>query len=166
MLFVTGTITAFRWLEVGRTTEESIIKLNTYARIYGHLREQNDTKHVLVLKMFPVTDLNELTNHLLEVVHMLLKSQPKLSSQAQSADTTNNDDSMADNNSVSGLTKDQAVIFKIIQAENNSVNGIERSTVISRSPRNILSDANDIIDFLMSEGHIYTTFTNNHFKST
>ena len=65
-----------------------------------------------------------------------------------------------------GLTKDQITVFRIIQAENDTVNGIERKTLKNRVPKNILPIVDDIIDFLTSEGHIYTTFTDDHFKTT
>lgn len=106
-----------------------------------------------------MTTLNELTNHLLEVIFITLRQ--KTSNQYKDSDK---DVPMPDDNL--GLTKDQLAVFRIIQEENDTVNGIERKTLKDRIPKNILPIVDDIIDFLTSEGHIYTTFTDDHFKTT
>ncbi|XP_076276210.1 replication protein A 32 kDa subunit-like [Lasioglossum baleicum] len=161
----TGSITAFRWLESEKTNVAPVLKLNTYVRVYGHLREQNNKKHVLILKMWPLADLNELTNHLLEVTYVMLKAEKLSNTNHEDSNTMQTDNVMA-SDSLSGLTKEQTLVFKIIQAENDSDNGIERHILKSRVPKNILSTIDDIIDFLTSEGHIYTTLTDDHFKTT
>ncbi|KAK9297200.1 hypothetical protein QLX08_008947 [Tetragonisca angustula] len=154
----TGCITCFQWLAVG-SISEPVINLNTYVRVFGHIREQNETKHILILKICPVTTLNELTNHLLEVTFVTLRIQKTSNDQYKDSDVPMLDDNL-------GLTKDQITVFRIIQAENDTVNGIERKTLKNRVPKNILPIVDDIIDFLTSEGHIYTTFTDDHFKTT
>lgn len=161
----TGSITAFRWLESGKTNVTPVFKLNTYVRVYGYLREQNSKKHVLILKMWPLTDLNELINHLLEVTYVMLKAEKSGNTSHEDSNIMQTDDIMTNDN-LSGLTKEQTLVFKIIQAENGSDNGIERHILKSRVPKNILSTIDDIIDFLTSEGHIYTTLTDDHFKTT
>lgn len=105
--------------------------------------------------------LNELTNHLLEVTYAILKSQKMLNKQNKKSNIDNA--FMLDDNFI-GLTEKQSIIFNIIQAENDSENGIERNAIKARVPKNI--DVDNIIDFLTNEGHIYTTLTDNHFKTT
>ncbi|XP_076661681.1 replication protein A 32 kDa subunit-like isoform X2 [Halictus rubicundus] len=162
----TSSITAFRWLESEKTTVAPTLKVNTYVRVYGHLREQNNKKHVLILKMWPLADLNELTNHLLEVTYAMLKSEKLSNTNHDTSNAMQTDDVMTTDNLISGLTKEQTLVFKIIQAENGSENGIERHILKSRVSKNMLSTIDDIIDFLTSEGHIYTTLTDDHFKTT
>ncbi|XP_017764238.1 PREDICTED: replication protein A 32 kDa subunit-like [Eufriesea mexicana] len=156
----TGEITCLQWLK----PEKTIINLNSYVRIYGHLRIQSDKKFIMILKIWSLTDLNELTNHLLEVICMTLKTQKMSNKQNDSLNTNNV--LMRDDTSLSGLTKEQTLVFKVIQAENDSENGIERNALKARVPKIILSYVDDIIDFLTSEGHIYTTLTDDHFKTT
>lgn len=163
---VTGRIAAFRWVGSEEQTGNLIFRLNTYVRVYGYLREQSGKKHVLIVKVWPLTDLNELTNHLLEVTYVTLKME-------KMSDTTNGNVSAMETNSVftsdnnlSGLTREQSFVFKIIQMENDTENGIEKSVLQTRVPKNIAPIVDDIIDFLTSEGHIYTTITDNHFKTT
>nr|XP_033331781.1 replication protein A 32 kDa subunit-like [Megalopta genalis] len=158
----TGTITAFRWLEADKSSEASTFKLNTYVRVYGHLREQDSKKHVLVLKIRALTNLNELTSHLLEVAYIVLKSK-KVGMVTQKK--TDTDDVMTNNN-VGGLTKAQTLVFEIIQAENDSENGIHKSVLTKKVPKSILPKISDILHFLTTEGHIYTTLDEDHYKTT
>lgn len=45
------------------------MKQDTYVRVYGHLRSFNNKRNVVAFKILPVTDMNELTTHLLETIH-------------------------------------------------------------------------------------------------
>ncbi|CAD1479581.1 unnamed protein product [Heterotrigona itama] len=154
----TDHIACFQWI-VPENISEPVINLNTYVRVFGHIKEQNEKKHILIAKICPVATLNELTNHLLEVTFVTLHIQKTSNDQYKDSDVPMPDDNL-------GLTKDQNTVFRVIQAENDSVNGIERKTLKNRVPKNILPIVDDIIDFLTSEGHIYTTCTDDHFKTT
>lgn len=50
---------------------------NTYVRAYGHVRAFQGKHSVVAFKLMPLTDMNELSCHLLEVVHahMVLSQQ-------------------------------------------------------------------------------------------
>lgn len=159
----TGSITAFRWLEADKTPADYGLEMNTYVKVFGFLREQNDKKHILAVKIVPLRDLNELTNHLLEVTYVTLKCE-KLANKGTVSDMYKQESGTVDE--VSGLTRDQTVVFKIIQAQNDTDNGIQRDELKRRVPPNILPQVDGIIDFLTSEGHIYTTLTDDHFKTT
>ena len=51
---------------------------NNYIRIYGHVRAFQDQRNCVAFRTVPVSDLNELTTHMLEVfaTHLQL-SKPK-----------------------------------------------------------------------------------------
>ncbi|XP_076397171.1 replication protein A 32 kDa subunit-like isoform X2 [Megachile rotundata] len=157
--------TGFRWLERMNRPDTSI-NLNSYVRVYGHIKEQNETKYVLALKILPLTKLNELTTHLLEVSYVTLRAEKMFNIEKERTGGTATNDVLLEDNNISGLTKEQALVFKAIQAENDSENGIERRVLKTRIPQNILPYVDDIINFLTSEGHIYTTLTDDHFKTT
>ena len=42
---------------------------NTYVRLYGHMRAFGGKTSVVAFRVVPVVDMNELTMHLLEVMH-------------------------------------------------------------------------------------------------
>ncbi|XP_015182236.1 PREDICTED: replication protein A 32 kDa subunit [Polistes dominula] len=161
----TGAITAVRWLEANKVMPEPSLEINSYVRVVGLLREQNGTKQIFVLRISPLEELNELTNHLLEVTYVTLKAEQLFKGKDSNNAPFNDDDDSKIANDCSGMSPEQAAIFNIIQAD-TSDSGIERSVVRARTPSHILRDVDNIIHFLISEGHIYTTCTDDHFKAT
>lgn len=145
------------------------MQVNTYIRIIGLLREQNDKRHVLILRMWPLQSLNELTNHLLEVTYVVLKSKAMAKQSNEVGDgnsTMELTEEQLENCPDYGMTADQSLVYKIIHAQNDTDSGIERSEIKAKVPRKIFSRTDSILDFLVSEGHIYTTCTDDHFKTT
>lgn len=59
------------WLQENMPDEDRTIPMreNTYVRVYGNVRSFNNLRSVVAFKIAPITDMNELTTHLLEVVH-------------------------------------------------------------------------------------------------
>ncbi|KAL2740519.1 replication protein A 32 kDa subunit-like [Vespula squamosa] len=162
----TGVITTVRWLEVNKTMPEPTLEINTYVRIYGLLRDQNGVKQVFIVRILPLEDLNELTNHLLEVTYTTVKAEQMFKANNTPTFSVNVDDNSMFNNDCTGMTSEQAIVFKIIQAKNDTECGIERNDIKALVPERILQDVDQIIHFLTSEGHIYTTRTDDHFKAT
>ncbi|KAF7411645.1 hypothetical protein HZH66_000541 [Vespula vulgaris] len=162
----TGVITTVRWLEVNKTIPEPTLEINTYVRVYGLLRDQNGVKQVFIVRILPLEDLNELTNHLLEVTYTTVKAEQLFKANNTPAFSVNVDDNSMFNNDCTGMTSEQAIVFKIIQAKNDTECGIERNDIKALVPERILQDVDQIIHFLTSEGHIYTTRTDDHFKAT
>ncbi|PBC30775.1 replication protein A 32 kDa subunit [Apis cerana] len=161
----TGTITALKWLEANKQETDRVAEVNTYVRIVGMLREQNDKRHILILRLLPLQNLNELTNHILEVIYASLKAEAKLNKNRKLKKNTTNDVSNEDDLHY-GMSSQQSLVYKIIYAQNDTECGIERSEIKKKVPKSILSDVDNIIEFLVSEGHIYTTSTDDHFKTT
>ncbi|XP_076750067.1 replication protein A 32 kDa subunit-like [Xylocopa sonorina] len=163
----TGCITCLRWLETDKTVSESNIELNTYVRVIGYIRQDSENKYVLILKIMPLTNLNELTTHLLEVTNVMLKAEKMFYNPVKSSNMTKINPAVTTNNDNGfGLTRDQTIVFELVQSKNDTDNGIERHSLEACLPKNILPDLNNIIDFLISEGYIYTTLTDDHFKTT
>lgn len=103
---------------------------------------------------------------MLEVTYATLKSEQIFKTNNTNTVSVNVDDNPMFNNDCTGMTTEQAIVFKIIQAENETECGIERNDIKARVPERILLEVDQIIHFLTSEGHIYTTRTDDHFKAT
>ncbi|XP_076179218.1 replication protein A 32 kDa subunit [Ptiloglossa arizonensis] len=165
----TGTITALKWLEADRKTVDIVMEANTYVNVIGFLREQNDKRHILIMQIYPLEDLNELTNHILEVTYTTLKAEAMAKKNKElenNQDNTMVDQGPSEDSPYYGMSKDQTLVYKIIHAQNDTESGIERSDIKTQVPKGILPEINNILDFLVSEGHIYTTSTDDHFKTT
>ena len=48
------------------------VRENTYVRMYGHIRGFGGKTNVVAFRVTPLLDMNELTMHLLEVIHSTL----------------------------------------------------------------------------------------------
>ncbi|XP_067211232.1 replication protein A 32 kDa subunit-like [Linepithema humile] len=156
----TGTLTAVMWLEADKNpAENACVQLNTYVRVYGLIRNQNNQRHVLILRMYPVEDLNEVTCHFLEVMYFILNAGKTEKEPAVS-------NTLTFDNTISGMSPDQVAILEIVRSANESECGIEKHDILSKMPKHIKPRIDEILDFLLCEGHIYTTSSEDFFKAT
>lgn len=65
----TGQIDAHLWLEDGDVGNMPTLLLNTYARVFGSIRNQGGLKALMIFKIESLSSINELTTHLLEVLN-------------------------------------------------------------------------------------------------
>ncbi|KAG5322312.1 RS23 protein, partial [Pseudoatta argentina] len=150
----TGTLTAIMWLEADKNPTESntCTQINTYVRVYGLIRTQNNQRHVLILRMYPLEDLNDLTCHFMEVMYVILKA----SKPTQETSLPSNNSLMVDN-TMSGMSPEQVAVLEVVRSANEAECGIEKRDILAQVPKHIISRLNEILDFLLCEGHIYTT---------
>ncbi|XP_063995075.1 replication protein A 32 kDa subunit [Diachasmimorpha longicaudata] len=160
----TGKITAYRWLETDSTTADVVdIKVNQYVIIHGCLRESGEeSRHLFILNIRPSVTHGEVLNHLLEVVMVARYKNAAL----PHANTTAGGIDNTDNRITTGLTPDQMTVYNLIKQYDTSDLGVERDFLKSKIPPQMISKVDEIIDFLASEGHLYTTRTDDHFKAT
>lgn len=71
----TGRIDAHYWLEEGDALKAPDVMLNNYAKVYGSVRSQGGQKTLMVFKMLPINDPNEICTHVLEVLNARYKSE-------------------------------------------------------------------------------------------
>ncbi|KAG5328331.1 RFA2 protein, partial [Acromyrmex heyeri] len=159
----TGTLTAIMWLEADKNPAESntCTQINTYVRVYGLIRTQNNQRHVLILRMYPLEDLNDLTCHFMEVMYVILKA----SKPTQETSLPSNNSLMVDN-TMSGMSPEQVAVLEVVRSANEAECGIEKRDILAQVPKHIISRLNEILDFLLCEGHIYTTSSEDFFKAT
>ncbi|KAL6264464.1 hypothetical protein P5V15_004572 [Pogonomyrmex californicus] len=158
----TGTLTAVMWLEADKNPAESnnCTQINTYVRVYGLLRIQNNQRHVLILRMQPLEDLNELTCHFMDVIYFIVSANKPIEESALSTNTIMSD------NTMSGMSPEQMAVLKVVRSANETECGIEKRDILAEIPRHIVSRLDEILDFLLCEGHIYTTSSEDFFKAT
>lgn len=161
--YVTDTVTAIMWLEADKNPAETpCTQLNTYARIYGLVRSQNNQRHVLILRMYPIEDLNELTCHFMEVMYFILSA----SKSEKEPNVSNTSNIIMSDSTMSGMSPEQATILEIVRSANESECGIEKRDILAQIPKHIVPRVDEILDFLLCEGHIYTTSSEDFFKAT
>uniref|UniRef100_A0A0B6Y6T0 Replication protein A C-terminal domain-containing protein n=1 Tax=Arion vulgaris TaxID=1028688 RepID=A0A0B6Y6T0_9EUPU len=139
---------------------------NTYVRVSGQIRSFGGKRTVNAHKITQVTDMNELSFHILEVIYANATNSQQ---QAAPVSGFSGGDkraavSMDVGGQVPGLTPLQSQIQKIIrddQSGNCSIDDIcqHLRTVAPKAIR-------EAIEFLSNEGHIYSTVDEEHFQAT
>ncbi|XP_060515953.1 replication protein A 32 kDa subunit [Cylas formicarius] len=180
----TGYIKAVWWLDSDGGDGEVMlppVKEGAYVQVFGTVRsgesrsDQSGEKMIIVLKMFVVEDANVITNHLLEVIHIRLQAEamdsetviPKNnpgSALANSMTFFDEGNGNADSGNPS-FTAVQQKVFKILQADNTTA-GPSKTAILSNFGHNQQREARDALEFLVNEGHAYSTIDNDHFKAT
>ncbi|XP_028598584.2 replication protein A 32 kDa subunit isoform X2 [Podarcis muralis] len=154
-------------------SENVVVPPGTYVKVLGHLRSFQNKKSLVAFKILPLEDMNEFTTHLLEVVnaHMILRkgNMPMSMKMPQPAGLMGmgNTSSYGGNGALpmSGLTAHQTQILNLIKSS-TSAEGISLQDLQSQLRSINLPTLKKAVEFLSSEGHIYSTIDDEHFKST
>ncbi|KAF5280063.1 hypothetical protein FQR65_LT15100 [Abscondita terminalis] len=176
----TGRIKAILWLENDNdaTPQLPLVKEGCYLRIFGSLRIQDGQKLLMVLRMNSVENPNEITSHLLDVIDVRLQAEAlskgdgllaKIKKNNPGAELANSMSFMGENmdtsSNNSSLTKMQEKVYNILRGD-RSAQGVHRSVVCKEFPVNMHREVDATLEFLIGEGHVYSTIDNDHFKVT
>jgi len=132
----------------------------------------------MAFRVAPLTSANEITNHLLETYYVKLKLRQIRSKAGGSSMfgvphaqgggplASYNNNASGGSAMITGLTKFQETIYSTIQACMTET-GMEKSQIYNSMKGKISQrDVDAALEFLCSEGHIYSTIDEEHFKST
>ncbi|XP_037028283.1 replication protein A 32 kDa subunit [Bradysia coprophila] len=163
----TGKIEAHTWLEEGDTSKTPQIVVNTYATVFGSVRNQGGTKTLIVFRIESVKSPNEVTTHLLEVLnarysaeHYARKKNTEVDGHFQ-MDTT----PAPSGQHPLGLTGKQLVVYQAIQSD-KSEPGISFEELERRFKHIPESELRTMVEYMTQEGMCYTSIDANHFKSS
>lgn len=173
----TGQIDAHFWLESDDTSKVPKITKNAYARVIGGYRNTGDQKAIIVYSASEVTHINEITTHLLEVLHVRYKAEKlkhggNVSASQRLPETSgfnfaSNATAMETDAAASdpyGLSGKNLLVYQAIKASAKDFEqGIDRSTIDSKFPKIPRAEMDQIIDYMATEGMIYTTLDSDHF---
>lgn len=168
-----------RWLEsdADNTPNLPVVKEGCYVEVYGSLRVQDGQKMVMVLRMFPVDNINKVTTHMIECMHVRFESEAlskgqgltRINANNPGADLVNSMSFMAGDGESArqmGLTPIQEKVYNILLPVSHTTMGLSRQAVLKNFPDNQHREVNNALEFLITEGHAYSTIDNDHFKVT
>lgn len=146
---------------------------NTYVRVRGTVRSFAGKKSVVAFKVSPIVDMNEVTYHILDVIHShaylgTAQSNGMVNGTAVAGQVNGSSHGYGDTvdqGMVSGLTSIQNQVHIAIR-NNSSAEGASVESVCKQVrgvPEKAIREA---IEFLSSEGHIYSTIDDDHYKAT
>lgn len=157
----TGSVEATIWKPQGEEPES--IPEGTWVKVIGKPRMFNSKKDIKVTKIVPLEDFNEFTFHMLQAIHAHFYhmnggqtlSAPKIQNIAQSVVFTGDSFSPIQQSCLQGF------------GESNSPEGLHIGSVVRRLQNQFPEkDLVAAIDWLIDEGHLYTTIDENHAKCT
>ncbi|XP_075213076.1 replication protein A 32 kDa subunit-like isoform X2 [Lycorma delicatula] len=175
----TGVITVMHWLNEDRGTDAGVpVVENTYCQVYGKMRMQNDKKFIIAFSIKPVIDLSLITVHRLQVIYTVFKleqlqqqetEQYSMKQESSSTGMTLGADRMQLGNmgdTSYGLNPQQLRVYRAIQ-QCKREGGASREEISGALTLKMPGvELEKVLDFLVSEGHIYTTTDENHFMAT
>ncbi|XP_020795981.1 replication protein A 32 kDa subunit [Boleophthalmus pectinirostris] len=168
------------------SVDNTVLPPGTYVKVSGNLRSFQNHRSVVAFSVRPLEDMNEITSHMLEVVHAhmaLCKPQSMTSAggmnssmASMSRTSMGNMGSMggmgggggypgANNMVNNGLSASQNQVLSLIRScpdqQGISIQDIKQR--LSGMSINIIKQA---VEFLSNEGHIFSTIDEDHYKST
>uniref|UniRef100_A0A8C4N958 Replication protein A2 n=1 Tax=Eptatretus burgeri TaxID=7764 RepID=A0A8C4N958_EPTBU len=128
----------------------------------------DNKKSLVAFKIRPLEDMNEITTHMLEVVHDH-KSISKSASLADTSSTVRSSTGPAVGrtmgDSFNGLQQYQSQVLSVIRTARGH-SGMSLAEVKSRLGGVNQTLIQQAIEFLSNEGHIYSTIDEHHYRST
>ncbi|KAJ2311511.1 Replication factor A protein 2 [Coemansia sp. RSA 2705] len=158
----TGKIDVRMWVngEDGGDQPDPAIAVGKHVRVYGELKFFNGSRSVNAHKIRAVTDSNEITYHGLEAVyvHLCKTRQPQASSALPAPGL---------GPAAAGMTPVRAAVLDAIKSappgpEGAAVAGIQQAL----AARFRADEVNSAVDWLINEGHLFTTIDDQHVQST
>lgn len=166
--------------------DSTVLPPGTYVKVSGNLRSFQNHRSVVAFRIRPLEDMNEITSHMLEVVHahmalckpQTMASAGGMNSSMASMSRTNmgNMGSMGTMGSMGGGYSGANMVNNGLNASQNQVLSLIRSCPepqgisiqdikqrLSGMSINIIKQA---VEFLSNEGHIFSTIDEDHYKST
>ncbi|KAI5607719.1 replication protein A 32 kDa subunit [Silurus asotus] len=134
-----------------------VIPIGTYVKAVGTLRSFQNHRILVAFNIRPVDDMNEITSHMLEVVQAHMQSDSSLCKRAIPTSATDP--------ATAGFTANQKQAFTLIKSC-RLAEGIS-TECLGTALKNLSShDIRTCLQFLINEGHIFTTIDDDHFKCT
>lgn len=175
----TGTIECVSYIGTDEEDHSHVTMLSkgSYARVIGAFRSMKGIKYLLIYKCHALTDLNELTCHLLEVIRTGQKMKQIGSAKAseQVTDTLGStfrssmikpSENDACGGGIPGFSRNQNLIHRILASCKNE-SGMHKDQVYAAAKSTMtLKEVLEGLDFLSNEGHVFSTIDDDHYKAT
>ncbi|NWS22615.1 RFA2 protein, partial [Pachyramphus minor] len=162
-----------QWVDTDEAGGENVVvPPGTYVKVAGHLRSFQNKKSLVAFKIMPLENMNEFTTHMLEIVnaHMILRKNLTSASSAPPSFSSTGISDMGGYGGggslpVNGLTAQQSQVLNLIK--NCPVpEGMSLQELKLQLHSMSMSTIKQAVEFLSSEGHIYSTVDDDHYKST
>jgi replication factor A2 len=183
----TGKVDVTWWMDddgdMATSKRASAIREGIYVRVVGKTRMHQDQMQLTAFDVSPLADHNQITYHFLSCIKAhLAHTQPAPAASAQAAGagfaygarpepaaaapTTGGASMDMDMGGEAGLNPQQNKVLSVIAENSMSEEGASIQQLQSQLAGMSEADIRTVIDFLSSEGHLYSTIDEDHFKAT
>eukprot|EP00727_Mastigamoeba_balamuthi_P014386 m51a1_g9572 hypothetical protein (291) ;mRNA; f:924986-926228 len=172
----TGSVDCLWWIETtdAEYTREQRAKwtVGSYLRVYGNPRYFNQQRSIVVSRVQPVTDCNEITFHFLQCISVHLaatRGVPMSVDGGAGAQTTAapqyTQQATAPAQSIQLPSNVHHMVLDLVK-QSTSEDGASVASIIAQLETvATVPQIKDALNFLTNEGHIYTTTDEEHFKT-
>lgn len=173
-----GELEVIQWLEEG--TNQPEFSEGSPVKVIGSIRTQGEKKHIMAFKISPVPTQEEYDAHMLEIVYSHLKLrqlQQKINGQIGGNDGSLSNSMMGGGLGIQGAAvtssagqsfgnKNYDQVYGMIRQSMDET-GLDRDSIFNQLRMKMSKvEMDNALDFLSSEGHIYSTIDEDHFKTT
>lgn len=141
---------------------------NQYVRVYGVVKQLQGQKLVQAFRILPIKELNEVTHHILECMNASIYYSSKASGEPMEMPTTSRAANPLRNANLSSAGSKDSLNDQIsdLIKQCKSSEGLHIREVCTYFKSYSEAKIKEALEFLSSEGHIYTTIDDEHYKST
>ncbi|XP_050436298.1 replication protein A 32 kDa subunit-B [Adelges cooleyi] len=175
----TGRLLCIQWGDENELARYPKLIENTYFKVVGNKRIQNDKVTLLCHCVRPLDSLNELTFHLLSIIALPLQNEELNMTQMNnpvgninnkelnfSINGDNTGDAFGSSSNSLSLNPKQLKIYTVLKQCPDEA-GYTSSDIQKILPEKIaLPEIEKILAFFIEEGHIFSTIDENHYKVT
>jgi len=173
----TGKIDVRHWVEIDDNNylqeQHNRLTDGAYVRVIGHLRAFHKKRNIMAFRIHPLEDMNELTFHLLEVIHVhLFNTKGALDGPAEMVPipTAPVSGHFRSAPGPSGGQQPLGVlrnnIIELLRTAPETDAGVSINEIIASLSNDFAEqDIRQAVMFLSEEGHVYSTIDDDHFKA-
>ncbi|KAM6899661.1 replication protein A 32 kDa subunit-B-like [Xenentodon cancila] len=156
------------WVNMEESAMRSPASPGTYVKVIGSLRDVSGQRSLLAMNFRCITDLNEITSHMLEVVRAHMHVFGKVfdvNMNTTLAQQTQGSGVHREGLLLNGLSTIQNQVLNVIRNVSLCDDGISFHDLRQQLGYLSMHDISGTLAFLLSEGHIFSV-DEHHFKST
>jgi len=131
-----------------------------YVKVFGIIKSLQGEKIVQAFRILPVKELNEITHHMLECMSSSIHYAQKGCGEDAGMDTNNQ--AMKSNSGMGSCNEQVSNLIKLCKASQ----GMHINEICENLKMFSKTKISEALEFLSTEGHVYSTIDDEHFKST
>jgi replication factor A2 len=139
---------------------------NQYVKVFGIIKSLANEKIVQSFRIIPINELNQVTHHMLECMSASIHyAQGGESGDMNMDQQMGNENPLKKSGGTGGLNDCHTAISELVK-QSTSESGIHLKDICNYLKSFPESKIKQALDFLSTEGHIYTTIDDEHYKSS